>query len=263
MRRRRRGRKMGLFDKFKKSVIKSEVMQETIERISIFDTDYPLDKSNWFHVYYACLGKVMTIQNACAEKVVKGQGWNVDFSAGTLAFGKDSYPLQFIGSEAKSDNTWLWGWKNVNKFDDNLLKLSNEAKVVGESWGLEPLMVEKFLLDDRFNGHTMSIVVCGLAKENYCYYRGPHDGGAVFMAFNNVPDSVFAPVGVQKFSSTVMQCIQQFPVEHMIFIESYLMWNGTKYEWRGNQLIAHFEVDLCIDFEQSDGIWRIKSIKSI
>ena len=83
------------------------------------------DKSNWFQVFSACLGKVMTIQDACAEQVVKGQGWNVDFSAGTLSFGRDSYPLQFIGSEANSDNTWLWGWKNVNGFDERLLRLTN------------------------------------------------------------------------------------------------------------------------------------------
>ncbi len=82
------------------------------------------------------------------------------------------------------------------------------------------------------------------------------------MAFNIVPDSVFAPVGVQKFSSIVMQCIQQFPVEHMVFVESYLMWNGTKYEWNGKRLIAHFEGDLHIDFEKVDDIRRICSIKT-
>lgn len=250
---------MGLFDKF----MKKESKTEFVDRISIFDTDYPIDKSNWFQVFSACLGKVMTIQDACAEQVVKGQGWNVDFSAGTLSFGRDSYPLQFIGSEANSDNTWLWGWKNVNGFDERLLRLTNEMKAIGESWGLEPLAVEKFSLDDTFNGHTLSIIACGLSKEKYCYYRGPHDRGAVFMAFSNVSDYVFAPVGVQKFSSIVMQCIQRFPVEHRIFIESYLMWNGTKYEWRGNQLIAHFEVDLCITFEKADEFLRICSIKTV
>lgn len=253
---------MGLFDKFKKNAVTEVPVQKTVERISIFDTDYPLDKSNWFHVFSACLGKVMTIQNACAEQVVKGQNWNVDFGAGTLAFGDDVYPLQFIGSEANSDDTWLWGWKNVNGFNEDLLRLTNEMKEKGESWGLEPLMTEKFVLDERFNGHTLSIVACGLSKDNCCYYRGPHAGGAVFMAFSNVPDSVFAPVGVQKFSAIVMQCIQQFYVEHMVFIESYLMWNGTKYEWNGNRLIAHFEVDLYIDFEKVDDILRICSIKT-
>lgn len=64
-------------------------------RVSIFDTDYPMDKSSWFHVYSACLGKVMTIQNACAELVVRKRNWNVDFEKGTLSFENDSYPVQF------------------------------------------------------------------------------------------------------------------------------------------------------------------------
>lgn len=97
---------MGLFDKLKK-------VETAIERISIFDTDYPINKSSWFEVFSACLGKVMAIQDACAEQVVKGQSWNADFATGQLAFGSKSYPVQFIGSESKASNTWKWGWDNI------------------------------------------------------------------------------------------------------------------------------------------------------
>lgn len=82
---------MGLFDKFKKYAVTEVSVQKSVERISVFDTDYPLDKSNWFHVFSACLGKVMTIQDTCAQQVVKGRNWNVDFGAGTLAFGEDVF----------------------------------------------------------------------------------------------------------------------------------------------------------------------------
>ncbi len=234
-----------------------------LHRISIFDTDYPIDKSNWFQVYSACLGKVMVIQNACAEQVVKNRNWYVDFGAGTLSFGNDSYPVQFLGSESSYSNTWMWGWNNINGFDEKLIRLAEETKKTGEAWNLEPLTVDTFDLDDTFNGHNLSIVACGISKENYCYYRGPHDNGAVFMAFSGVTESVFSPVNADDFISTVLDCIQKVSVEHRIFTESFLMWNGTKYDWEGNDLIAHFPQDVVITFEQAEDLWRIASMKTV
>lgn len=247
---------MGIFDRFKKTPTNKA------EHISIFDTEGLVDKSNWFQVFSACLGKVTTIQEACSEQVVKGQNWYVDFQTQRLSFGKDSYPVQFIGSESSLSNTWKWGWDNINGFDDNLLKLTKECASLGKLWGLEPLSIADFELDDTFNGHNLSIVACGISKNNYCYYRGPHSNGAAFMGFSGVPDSVFAPADLHKFISIAMRCIQQFRVEHRIFIESYLLWNGTKYEWDNQTIIAHFNQDLYIQFEKADEFLRISSMKT-
>ena len=32
-----------------------------------------IDTGNWFQVFSACLGKMIAIQTACSEQVVKGQ----------------------------------------------------------------------------------------------------------------------------------------------------------------------------------------------
>ena len=250
---------MGLFDKFKK-----EIKENTVtERISIFDTDYPIDKSNWFQVYSACLGKEMTIQHACGEHVVKGQSWNASFEEGTIAFGETKYPIQFLGSEADSDDSWQWGFKNINEFDESLLKLVNETKEIGEKWGLEPLTVSDFSLGDTFHGHNLSLVACGISKEKYCYYKMPYDKGAAFIAFSQVPEFVFDSVDIFKFSEITGECLQQFSVDHKIFTESFLMWNGTSYEWLGNDIIAHFSKDLIISFEQIGEFWRVSELKTL
>lgn len=244
---------MGLFDKFKK--------EKEVERKELFVGSLNIDLSNWFQVFSACLGKMMAIQYACSEIVVKGRNWNVDFAKGVINFGDDEYPLQFIGSEANSNNTWLWGWENVNGFSNEIIGMANYTREIGEKWGLEPLTTAEFDLDDTFNGHTLSIVTCGLSNR-CCYYRGPHSGGAVLVAFSGVPAEVFAPINASKFTSLTMQCIQQFHIDHKIFIESLLLWNGTKYEWEKNKVIGHFQQDLYIDFEQGDKFLRISSIKT-
>jgi len=242
---------MNFFKRNKKQNSKQEIW---IERLNI-------DTGNWFQVFSACLGKMMAIQTACSEQVVKGQDWNVDFSEGVTLFGSQKYPIQFIGSEAASSNTWLWGWENINGFPEKIIQTAMRTKEIGDRWKLEPLTTAEFILDDTFNGHNLSIVTCGLA-DKYCYYRGPHAGGAVFVAFSGVPDSVFAPADIHKFISITTQCIQQFHIDHKIFVEGFLSWNDTKYEWNHQTLIAHFEQDLKIEFERADDFLRICSMNT-
>jgi hypothetical protein len=46
-------------------------------------------------------------------------------------FGDDSYPIQFIGSEAASSNTWLWSWDNLSI----IALFKNELKIEFEDVG--------------------------------------------------------------------------------------------------------------------------------
>ncbi|WP_338950913.1 DUF6882 domain-containing protein [Fusobacterium nucleatum] len=126
----------------------------------------------WNDIFSANLGKMMAIQIACAEFVVKNKNWNVDFDKGIIAFGDDEYLLQFLGSEANSSNTWLWAWENINGFDDKIISLARSIKEKGEKINLEPLINAEIDITDELNGHNLSIVACGLADKNYCYYRG-------------------------------------------------------------------------------------------
>ena len=219
--------------------------------------------TTWNEIFSANLGKIMAIQIACAEHVVKNRDWNVDFDKGIIAFGNDEYPLQFLGSEANSSNTWLWAWENINGFDDKIISLAREIKAKGEKLNLEALTTAEIDISDELNGHTLSMVACGLADKNYCYYRGPHSGGAIFIAFNGVDEKVFSSVSAKDFVDIVVRCIQQFPLNHKLFVESFLEWNKTKYKWKENTLIADFENSqkLEIDFEEKSELARIINIR--
>ena len=204
----------------------------------------------------------MAIQIACAELVVKNKNWNVDFDKGIIAFGDDEYLLQFLGSEANSSNTWLWAWENVNGFDDKVISLAKNIKEKGEKLNLGPLINAEIDITDELNGHNLSIVACGLADKNYCYYRGPHSGGAIFVAFDGVDEKVFSSVSAKDFVDITIKCIQQFSLNHKLFIESFLKWNKNRYEWQENSIIADFGKDeeLRIEFEKIENNFRIKNI---
>ena len=204
----------------------------------------------------------MAIQIACAEHVVKNRDWNVDFDRGIISFGNDEYPLQFLGSEATSSNTWLWAWENINEFDDKIISLAREIKAKGEKLNLEALTTAEIDINDELNGHTLSIVACGLADKNYCYYRGPHSGGAILVAIDGVDEKVFSSVSAKDFVDITIKCIQQFSLNHKIFVESFLEWNKTKYKLQGDTIIADFEKDgkLMIELEKIENSFRIKNI---
>ena len=218
--------------------------------------------NTWNEIFSANLGKIMAIQIACAEHVVKNRDWNVDFDRGIISFGNDEYPLQFLGSEATSSNTWLWAWENINEFDDKIISLAREIKAKGEKLNLEALTTAEIDINDELNGHTLSIVACGLADKNYCYYYGPHSGGAILVAFDGVDEKVFSSVSAKDFVDITIKCIQQFSLNHKIFVESFLEWNKTKYKLQGDTIIADFEKDgkLMIELEKIENSLRIKNI---
>lgn len=240
---------MGLFDLFKKKE----------EKMNVIDT---IDKSDWLQVFSYCLGKMMVIQNNASEYVVKNQNWNVDFSKGIIVFGNDEYPVQFIGSESNISNTWNWGWNNINKFQDSILLLANETLVNGFEFNLNALKLAQFEVDEIFNGHHLAIVACALSKEDYFYYRGPHDKGAVLMAVGNLPKEVFSPIHLTEFINLTIECINQFSIDHKIFVEALLEWNKTTYTWKKDGLIAHFNQDLFISFEKVNELYRITQINA-
>jgi len=45
----------------------------------------------------------------------------IDFSKSIIVFGENEFPVQFIGSESSSSNTWLWGCYKMN-LEEKLVK---------------------------------------------------------------------------------------------------------------------------------------------
>lgn len=225
-----------------------------------------IDLSDWDQVFSACLGKMFTVQNRLAELVKDEPSWNVDFGRGVLTLGGYQFHIQFLGSESYVSQSWLWGWENVNKFPGRLLGQAYVARACGQTWGLKPLMYAQCGLNDAFNGHSFSMVVCGALAENHCYYRCPtgEDQGAAFVAVTDAPQALFQPVDGIAFLNSVSQCIQHFHLNHKIFVESFLRWSKIPFGWTGDTLTAHFDTsDVIVDFEQAGENYRIKNLKQV
>ena len=220
-----------------------------------------INKSDYVEVFSAILGKMMAAQRRVEEYIEKDQGWEYDFAEGTLSFGEDVYPVQFIGKEK---DVWKWAREENHKaFNKCVFGLVNEAYALGEEWKFELLTSPQLEIEDDCNGDHISALCCGISKDNYVYYCVQPEEEYIFLGIGNAPEEVYAPVDRNEFKKIVARGIEAYTIDHKIFLEAFLEWNNTPYEWNGDNVIAHFDKDLVFVFEEDEGDYCITSIKTV
>lgn len=235
------------------------------ERVNILKTDYEMDRTDRTQVVSAVFGGMLRVQDMIEMYVAKGQGWNVDFATQKIKIGNSKYPIQFIGSESIQSNDWLWGWENINGFDDSLLELVDEARAFGEKVGFDDLTTPNLPLTQSVTGYILSMIACGISDKNYGYYLCKHSGGVAFVALYDLPEKFFTPVSSTGFISNIMKAISLYGLDHKILVEGFLAWNGCDYHREDNNIYATFEnkEQLLIRFENIGDKKRIKNIDGI
>ena len=165
-----------------------------------------VDKSSFIDLLSACLGCGARVQEVGSKLIVKGRRRSVDLKRGEISFSDDApRAIWYIGSEANAGRTWLRGYENINRLGERPLTLALDVRDFGLRHGLEKLSTPKLALSAEINGHTLSAIACGLSQEPLYYYRCPHAGGAVFVAFAVgecvAPDGTSEVVWTQAISS--------------------------------------------------------------
>ncbi|QPH86712.1 phenylalanyl-tRNA synthetase subunit alpha [Campylobacter concisus] len=215
-----------------------------------------VDKSNWSELFSACVGKATLLQKCAFKLLVEGSNWQVDFDSGKIYFDGREFDMQFIGSESFSSNTWLWGYENINGFDERLLELANKAREFGEKFGLSAFSTPQFELDENFNGHTISMILC-TAFDEQNYYRIEYEGGAAYVAFRS--DVVFEePVLANELLSVVNECLSTYELDHKIFIKGLLLSCDMKFSESPNEIVAN-KNELSFKFDELNRLINISS----
>ena len=208
-----------------------------------------VDKSSFTDLFSACLGCGARVQEAGSKLIVKGRRRSVDLKRGEISFGDDApRAIWYIGSEASSSRTWLWGYENINRLDKWLFTLAQDVRDFGLRHGLEELSTPKLALSEEIDRHALSAIACGLSQEPLCYYRCPHAGGAVFVAFATgecvAPDGTIKPgMGASELISLARDYIGAFQLNHAVFIKALLLRNGTKFSEVAGKIVANFKND--------------------
>ena len=203
-----------------------------------------------------CFRRVwVAAQEAGSKLIVKGRRWSVDLKRGEISFGDDApRAIWYIGSEASSSRTWLWGYENINRLDERLLTLARDVRDFGSRYGLEELSTPKLALSAEINGHALSAIACGLSQEPVCYYRCPHAGGAVFVVLAagecvSSDGTIKLSMDARGLISLARDYIGAFQLNHAVFIKALLLRNGTKFSEAAGKIVANFKNDAVFSFD--------------
>ena len=114
--------------------------------------------------------------------------------------------------------------------------------------GLEELSTPKLALSAEINGHALSTIACGLSQEPVCYYRCPHAGGAVFVAFAvgecvSSDGTIKLSMDARGLISLARDYIGAFQLNHAVLSGALLLRNGTKFSEATGKIVANFKND--------------------
>ena len=223
-----------------------------------------VDRSRFTDLFSACLGCGARVQEAGSKLIVKSRRRSVDLKRGEIGFGDDApRAVWYIGSEASAGRTWLWGYENINRLDERLLVLARDVRDFGLRHGLAQLSTPKLALSAEINGHALSAIACGLSQEPVCYYRCPHAGGAVFVAFAagecvSSDGTIKLSMDANELISLARDYIGAFQLNHAVFIKALLLRNGTKFSEAAGKIVANFKNDAVFSF---DNLGRLSEVE--
>ena len=116
----------------------------------------------------------------CLMELIGENGWNLSTSRGEITFGTQTFPIQMLGSEDEDAGTWLWAWANeASRLPPEIVTASRQVQEFGRQNSVPEFVAPESSLD-AVNGHLLSMIASGLCEAD-AYYRGPYDGGAVFL----------------------------------------------------------------------------------
>ena len=214
-----------------------------------------VDRNSFTDLFSACLGCGARVQEAGSKLIVKGRRRSVDLSAArSVSAMMRRAPFWYIGSEANAGRTWLWGYENINRFDERLLALARDVRDFGLRHGLEELSTPRLALSAEINGHALSAIACGLSQEPLCYYHCPHAGGAVFVVFAAgecvAPDGTIKPgMDASELIYLARDYIGAFQLNYAVLSGALLMRNGTKFSEEAGKIVANFKNDALFSFD--------------
>ena len=133
----------------------------------------------------------------------------------------------------------------------------------GLQHGLAELSTPRLALSAKINGHALSAIACGLSQEPLCYYRCPHAGGAVFVAFAagecvSPEGTIVSGMDASELISLARDYIGALRLNHAVLSGALLLRNGTKFSEAAGKIAANFKNDALFSF---DNLGRLSEVK--
>ena len=162
----------------------------------------------------------------CLAELIGNGNWNLDVQRGEITFGgRQTYPVQILGSESEGGGTWLWAWANAaSGLPERVTAASRQLQEYGRQSQVPEFVAPELSLE-AVNGHLLSTIASGICQAD-AYYRGPYDGGAVFLLLTAPETRRFADPTPTHFIRVFTEFIMNFACPHRPALLAYAQYKG-------------------------------------
>lgn len=222
-----------------------------------------LENINFKDIFSICIGKTYINQKRFKEYIGKYYKWNTDVKKGILQLDYKKFNVEYIGTTSNSDNYW-YSAEIEMIIPSKYKKIIKEVKKEMEKININDITSNKILLDDEINGYNLSMIYIAFAKENLVCFNGSGDT-SIYMFVKKLPQELFRRINSVEFSTSVMEIIANFTVNHKLLVEALLIENDYEYQENNNNIIAKFSDKsiLTIEFDNNNILKRISGNLSI
>ena len=191
--------------------------------------------------------------------------WNLDLEQGVLTItgvqGTQLFAVQVLGTESEYDSTWLWGWANIDSgIPLSLLRCANELRELGREQGIAEFTEPEIGLM-VVDGTQLSLIASGIC-EAFGYYRGPYEGGAVFLILDAPTAHLQVETSAVRVINVFTQLISAVPVNHKRAFLAYMHDKGYRCQSTDTgdvEVYSAADPVLCATFDAQDRLTKIEA----
>jgi hypothetical protein len=160
------------------------------------------------HVAFS-LVKQLSLKDAPGLRAV-----DIDLEAATVKL-KDGtvHPIQVVGTRADNNGTWLWSWANPSpNWAPAVKDGTRRLREIGLARKV-PELSERMLQPGAWDGHSLSLVACGLLGGG-SYFSMRYDGGEIFFLNPDVPAASELNLNPERLATAIHMAISSYELDH-------------------------------------------------
>ena len=129
-----------------------------------------------------------------------------------------TYHAQFLGSFSGIDNTWMWGWNNINDYPETAIMVANNVRHFGELANVSEFTTPVLPIKGEADIHRLMFAV-GRLTGRPAFHRARTEHGHVYFSLH---DYEMLPPGVVAAQRAIMTSIEHgWIVNHRVALDAY------------------------------------------
>ena len=178
----------------------------------------------------------------------------LDIEKETLTFGDIEFSAQILGFYSQDANQWSWAWDNKEIFGENLVKIADNMKSIGEEFNISEF-TSPVINSSYDDCHTLAMASISILNLD-AYYAVSMDGLDIFIAIES--DEIIENNEVIKFRDTYLTFQKNFDIYPRLAFEAYTKLKGYVFKPHDDFALAKIgESRVLVGFTERGNVTRI------